>query len=71
MKRVVKKIRSRPQSQLISKNKKPVTEPVTAGAKVDFIGRLKGVFKIVGDIESSIEPEAWECSGAHDPKRID
>jgi hypothetical protein len=26
-----------------------------------FIGRLNGVFKIVGDIESPVEPlEAWE-----------
>jgi hypothetical protein len=30
-------------------------------ASKQFIGRLKGVFKIVGDIESPVEPlEAWE-----------
>jgi len=29
--------------------------------KSEFIGRLKGVFKIVGDIESPVDPpEAWE-----------
>ena len=29
--------------------------------KREFIGRLKGVFKIVGDIESPVDPpEAWE-----------
>jgi hypothetical protein len=28
---------------------------------MDFIGRLEGVFKVVGDIESPVEPpEAWE-----------
>jgi hypothetical protein len=71
MKKVVKKIRSKPKSQPISKNKKPIAKPVAAAAaKRDFIGRLKGVFQIVGDIESPIEPEAWECSGAHDLERI-
>jgi hypothetical protein len=29
----------------------------------DFIGQLKGVFRVVGDIESPIEPpEAWEST---------
>jgi hypothetical protein len=29
--------------------------------KSDFIGRLKGVIRIVGDIESPVvPPEAWE-----------
>lgn len=73
MKKIVKKVRSRPKSQVISKSRKPVAKRVPAdGAKPDFIGRLKGLIRIVGDIESRIEPpEAWECSGALDLKRID
>jgi hypothetical protein len=61
MKKVLKKVRSKPRSEPICKNRKPVAKPASAGkAKPDFIGRLEGVFRIVGDIESPIEPEAWE-----------
>ena len=72
MKKMLKKIGSTPKSQVISKSRKPVAKPVPArNAKPDFIGRLKGVFRIVGDIESPVEPpEAWECSGAGDLERI-
>jgi hypothetical protein len=32
-----------------------------ANSKTEFIGRLKGIFKIVGDIESPVDPpEDWE-----------
>jgi hypothetical protein len=31
-----------------------------AGEKPEFIGRLKGIIKIVGDIESPIEQDASE-----------
>ena len=44
--------RGRPVAKLV-----PVDEP-----KDDFLGRLKGVIKIVGDIESPIEPGTWESS---------
>ncbi|MGP0020999.1 MAG: type II toxin-antitoxin system Phd/YefM family antitoxin [Candidatus Sulfotelmatobacter sp.] len=47
---------------LITKRGKPVARIVPAGRPAKFIGRLKGVFKIVGDIESPINPEEWESS---------
>jgi hypothetical protein len=62
MKKAVKKTRSKTKPQLASKSQKPPAKHVRAhNAKVDFIGRLEGVFKVVGDIESPVEPpEAWE-----------
>ena len=46
---------------LITKRGKPVARLVAVGKPNKFIGRLKGVFKIVGDIESPVvPPEAWE-----------
>jgi hypothetical protein len=45
-----------------AKRRKPVAKPNRRPKKKDdFIGRLNGVIKIVGDIESPIvPPEAWE-----------
>jgi prevent-host-death family protein len=46
---------------LITKRGKPVAKLVPAEApKDDFIGRLEGVIRIVGDIESPID--GWESS---------
>ena len=46
---------------LITKRGKPVARLTPAGRPPGFIGRLKGIIKIVGDIESPIvPPEAWE-----------
>lgn len=46
---------------LITKWGKPVARLTPAGRAPEFIGRLKGIIKIVGDIESPIvPPEAWE-----------
>ncbi len=62
MKKFAKKVRSRPKPRVISKSRRPVAKRIPAKAKPDFIGRLKGVFRIVGDIESPVVPaEAWEC----------
>ena len=48
---------------LITKRGKPFARLVPAGRTPKFIGRLKGVFKTVGDIESPIvPPEIWESS---------
>lgn len=49
---------------IITKRGKPVAKLVPADpAKDDFIGSLKGVFRIVGDIESpAVPPEDWESS---------
>jgi prevent-host-death family protein len=57
-------VRSTKQPLLITKRGKPVAKlvPVNSGED-DFIGRLKGVFRVVGDIESPVEPpEAWESA---------
>ena len=52
-------VRSTRQPIVITKRGKPIAKLVPAEeAKDDFLGRLKGVFKIVGDIESPIED--WE-----------
>ena len=47
---------------LITKRGKPVAKLVPAErAEQDFIGRLEGKVRVLGDIESPIEPaEAWE-----------
>jgi hypothetical protein len=68
MKKTVKRVRSGAAPQVMSKSRKPLAKRVSA--KPDFIGRLKGIIRIVGDIESPIEPEAWECSDARDLKQI-
>lgn len=72
MKKIGKKVRSRPKPQVISKSRKSATKRVPAHhAKRDFIGRLKGVIRIVGAIESPIEPpDAWECCREDDLERI-
>ena len=62
MKRTGIKMRSRTKSQIAGKKRKPPAKRVQAeNVKADFIGRLKGVIRIVGDIESPVvPPEAWE-----------
>ncbi len=57
-------VRSTKQPLLITKRGKPVAKlvPVDTG-EPDFIGRLKGVFRVVGDIESPVEPaNVWESA---------
>jgi len=53
-------VRSTRQPIVITKRGKPVAKLVPAdnGKKDDWIGRLEGVFKVVGDIESPIDD--WE-----------
>jgi len=54
-------VRATRQPILITKRGKPIAKLVPAEEpNDDFIGRLKGVIKIVGDIESPIE--GWESS---------
>jgi hypothetical protein len=71
-KKVVKKVRSTPKPQVNSKSRKPVAKRVPRDdAKPDIIGRLKGVSRIMGDIESPIEPpEAWESCREDELERI-
>jgi prevent-host-death family protein len=56
-------VRSTREPLVITKRGKPVAKLVPAEEpKDDFIGRLKGVMKIVGDIESPVVPlEDWEA----------
>ena len=56
-------VRATRQPLLVTKRGKPVVKlvPVDNG-KDDFIGRLKGVFRVVGDIESPLVPlEDWDA----------
>jgi prevent-host-death family protein len=56
-------VRSTREPLIITKHGKPVAKLVPVeDKKDDFIGRLKGVMKIVGDIESPVAPlEDWEA----------
>ena len=55
-------VQSTREALIITKRGKPVAKLVPADqGKRAFIGRLEGEFRIVGDIESPIEPpEAWD-----------
>jgi prevent-host-death family protein len=54
-------VRSTREPLIITKRGKPVAKLVPVeDTKDDFIGRLEGVFRIVGDIESPIDE--WESS---------
>ena len=60
---IMEDVRATRHPVLITKRGRPVAKlvPVDTG-RDDFIGRLEGVVKIVGDIESPIEPlENWEA----------
>jgi prevent-host-death family protein len=48
---------------VITKRGKPVAKLVPAGNEDrEFLGRLEGIIRIVGDIESPVEPpEAWDA----------
>lgn len=55
-------VRSTREPLVITKRGKPVAKLVPIEEKKDdFIGRLKGVIRVVGDIESPID--GWESSG--------
>ncbi|HZC25279.1 MAG TPA: type II toxin-antitoxin system Phd/YefM family antitoxin [Candidatus Binatia bacterium] len=55
-------VRSTKQPLLITKRGKPVAKLVPADEpKDDFIGRLKGVFEVVGNLEDDA-PEPWESA---------
>jgi prevent-host-death family protein len=56
-------VRTTREPLIITKRGKPIAKLVPAEEpKDDFIGRLEGVIRIVGDIESPIEPGTWESS---------
>jgi len=61
---LMEEVRSTRQPIVITKRGKPVAKLAPAEQpKDDFIGRLKGQFQVVGDIESPSEPGTWESSG--------
>lgn len=59
---IMEDVRTTRNPVLITKRGRPVAKVVPVdNAKDDFIGRLEGVVRVVGDIESPIEPpESWE-----------
>ena len=60
--RVMEKVRSTREPVLITKRGRPIAKLVPVDEPAEFLGRLAGIVKIHGDIESPIEPpEAWEA----------
>ena len=59
---VMKEVRATREPVLITKRGRPVAKLVPPDTSSDvFIGRLEGIVRVVGDIESPIEPlESWE-----------
>jgi prevent-host-death family protein len=59
---LMEEVRSTREPLLITERGKPVAKLVPAdNASRKFLGRLKGVIRMVGDIDSPVEPpEAWE-----------
>jgi prevent-host-death family protein len=60
---VMESVRKTKEPVLITKRGRPVAKLVPADvAPQDFLGRLEGVVRILGDVESPIEPaEAWDA----------
>ena len=55
-------VRSTKRPLVITKRGRPVAKLVPVDdPKDDFIGRLKGVFEVVGDLDSD-PPQPWESS---------
>jgi prevent-host-death family protein len=59
---VMEEVRATREPVLITKRGRPVAKLVPPDTSSDdFIGRLEGIVRVVGDIESPIEPlETWE-----------
>ena len=59
---VMKEVRATREPVLITKRGRPVAKLVPPNTSSDdFIGHLEGIVRVVGDIESPIEPlESWE-----------
>jgi len=59
--KLMEDVRSTREPLVVTKRGKPLVKLVPADdEKDDFIGRLEGVFRVVGDIESPID--GWESS---------
>jgi prevent-host-death family protein len=59
---VMEEVRASKEPVVITKRGRPVAKLIPVRGPSDgFIGRLQGIVRIVGDIESPIEPmESWE-----------
>ena len=59
---VMEEVRATREPVLITKRGRPVAKLVPPDTSSDdFIGRLEGIVRVVGDIESPVEPpESWE-----------
>lgn len=62
---VMEQVGTTKEPVLITKRGRPVAKLVPPDTSADdFIGRLEGIVKVVGDIESPIEPpESWGALG--------
>lgn len=60
---VIENVRKTRETVVITKRGRPVAKLIPADESPQhFLGRLEGVVRIVGDIESPIEPaEIWEA----------
>jgi len=59
---LMENVRSTRRPLVITKRGKPIAKLVPLDApKDEFIGRLKGVFEVVGELDAD-PPEAWESS---------
>jgi len=56
-------VRKNREPVVITKRGKPIAKLVPAeNDDRDFLGRLEGIIRVVGDIESPVEPpEAWDA----------
>jgi prevent-host-death family protein len=60
--KVMDDVQSTREPVVITKNGRPVAKLVPSDAPDDFLGKLSGSMKIVGDITQPIEdPEAWDA----------
>ena len=61
---VMEEVRSTRQPVLITKRGRPVAKLVPLDSSADdFIGRLEGIVKVTGDIESPLEsPDVWKAT---------
>src|SRR5580700_7949652 len=64
---VVSEVNATRVPMLITKRGRPFARLVPAGRVPKFIGRLKGVFKVVGDIESPEQGEYDRQSAGRSP----
>ncbi len=59
---IIETVHATREPVLITQRGRPLAKVVPAGEAQEFLGRLKGVVKISGDIESPLQgAEAWEA----------